>query len=76
MSATDRELNALPIRASDVREAREQPAVQRGFEVRLARRKCTIAVQAGQTILEALLDAGIVANYACMEGVCAPARRG
>ena len=29
-----------------------------------------IAVQAGQTILDALLEAGISANYACAEGVC------
>jgi vanillate O-demethylase ferredoxin subunit len=51
-------------------KAREKPATEGGFEVRLARSKRTIVVRAGQTILEALLDAGIAANYACTEGVC------
>jgi vanillate O-demethylase ferredoxin subunit len=51
-------------------KAREKPAVEEGFEVKLARSNRTIAVQAGQTILDALLEAGISANYACAEGVC------
>jgi vanillate O-demethylase ferredoxin subunit len=51
-------------------KAREKPAVEGGFEVKLARSGRTIAVQAGQTILDALLEAGISANYACTEGVC------
>jgi tetrachlorobenzoquinone reductase len=49
---------------------KEKPAAEGGFEVELARSKRTIAVQAGQTILDALLEAGISANYACTEGVC------
>jgi tetrachlorobenzoquinone reductase len=51
-------------------KAREKPAAEGGFEVTLARSNRTIAVQAGQTILDALLEAGISANYACTEGVC------
>jgi vanillate O-demethylase ferredoxin subunit len=51
-------------------QAREAPASEGGFEVKLARSNRTIEVGAGKTILEALLDAGIVANYACAEGVC------
>jgi tetrachlorobenzoquinone reductase len=51
-------------------KAREAPAVEGGFEVRLARSNRTVAVEAGKTILDALLDAGIAANYACTEGVC------
>lgn len=51
-------------------KAKEKPAADGGFEVRLARSKQTIAVQPGQTILDALLAAGINANYACSEGVC------
>jgi tetrachlorobenzoquinone reductase len=51
-------------------QAREAPANKGGFEVRLARSNRTIAVEAGRTILDALLDAGIAANYACTEGVC------
>ena len=51
-------------------KAREKPAADGGFEIRLARSKQTIAVQPGQTILDALLSAGVNANYACSEGVC------
>jgi len=51
-------------------KAREKPASEGGFEVKLARSKRTISVQQGKTILDALLDAGITANYACAEGVC------
>jgi vanillate O-demethylase ferredoxin subunit len=51
-------------------QAREAPAIEGGFEIRLARSNRTVAVEAGQTILDALLDAGIAANYACTEGVC------
>jgi tetrachlorobenzoquinone reductase len=51
-------------------KAREKPAVEGGFEVQLARSKRTIKVAAGETILDALLEAGIAANYACTEGVC------
>ena len=51
-------------------KTRGKPAAEGGFEVRLARSKRTIAVEAGKTILNALLDAGITVNYACTEGVC------
>lgn len=51
-------------------KAREKPAAEGGFEVKLARSNRTITVGAGKTILNALLDAGIAVNYACTEGVC------
>lgn len=51
-------------------QAREPPAIEGGFEVKLARSKRTIAVEAGKTILNAILDAGIAVNHACAEGVC------
>ena len=51
-------------------KAREKPAAEGGFEVKLARSNRTIKVEAGKTILNALLDAGIAVNYACTEGVC------
>ncbi|SFJ31238.1 PDR/VanB family oxidoreductase [Bradyrhizobium sp. cf659] len=51
-------------------QAKNPPAMTGGFEVKLARSNRTIAVKAGKTILDALLDAGIAANYACSEGVC------
>ena len=50
--------------------AREAPALEGGFEVRLARSNRTVAVEPGKTILESLLEAGISPNYACSEGVC------
>ena len=51
-------------------QAKEKPAVAGGFEVKLARSNRTITVEAGKSILNALLDAGIAASYACTEGVC------
>ncbi|VIO71904.1 PDR/VanB family oxidoreductase [Bradyrhizobium ivorense] len=51
-------------------QAKQPAAVEGGFEVTLARSNRTIAVEAGKTILDALLDAGIAVNYACAEGVC------
>ncbi len=51
-------------------KAKESPAADGGFEVRLARSNRTIVVEPGKTILNALLDAGIAVNYACTEGVC------
>lgn len=51
-------------------QAREARAIEGGFQVKLARSKRTVAVEAGKTILDALIDAGIAVNYACTEGVC------
>ncbi|MFK4508392.1 PDR/VanB family oxidoreductase [Bradyrhizobium daqingense] len=51
-------------------QAKQAPAAEGGFEVRLARSNRTIAVEPGKTILNAVLDAGIMANYSCSEGVC------
>src|SRR5262249_29827110 len=51
-------------------KAREMPAAEGGFEVRLARSNRTVTVEPGKTILDAVLDAGIAASYACTEGVC------
>ncbi|OPY97326.1 ferredoxin [Bradyrhizobium sacchari] len=51
-------------------QAKQAPAVDGGFEVRLARSNRTIAVEPGKTILNAVLDAGVMANYSCSEGVC------
>lgn len=51
-------------------QAKQAPAVDGGFEVRLARSNRTIVVEPGKTILNAVLDAGVMANYSCSEGVC------
>lgn len=51
-------------------QAREAPALDGGFEVRLARSNRTVAVEPGKSILDAVLDAGVSANYSCTEGAC------
>lgn len=51
-------------------KAKQAPSVDGGFEVRLARSNRTIPVEPGKTILNAVLDAGVMANYSCSEGVC------
>jgi tetrachlorobenzoquinone reductase len=51
-------------------QAREVPALEGDFEVKLAKSDRTVAVAPGKTILDALLDAGITPSYACSEGVC------
>lgn len=50
--------------------AKETPAASGGFTVRLARTDRTIAVEAGKTILDALLAAGVDVIYSCSQGVC------
>ncbi len=41
-----------------------------GFTVELARSKRTLQISAGQTILQAVQDAGIAARSSCAQGVC------
>jgi tetrachlorobenzoquinone reductase len=48
----------------------EAPATEGGFTVVLARSGREVLIAAGQTILDAVLDAGIEVPYSCMEGVC------
>lgn len=42
----------------------------RGYEVELRRSRRTIMVAPGQTLLKAMLEAGIAADYSCCEGIC------
>jgi tetrachlorobenzoquinone reductase len=51
-------------------KAKQAAAVDGGFEIRLARSNRAILVEPGKSILDALLEAGIAANFSCMEGVC------
>ena len=41
-----------------------------GFTLELARSRRELAVPPGQTILDALLEAGVSVPYACLEGLC------
>ena len=45
-------------------------AAEGGFEVELAQTGTTIFVPEGQTILDAVLEAGIEPEYSCMSGTC------
>jgi tetrachlorobenzoquinone reductase len=67
MAAEHRPANTVHV---EYFQGKEPPAVAGGFEIELARSKRTIFVQAGQTILDALRDAGIAVNFSCAEGVC------
>lgn len=49
---------------------KQAPAASGGFVVVLAKSGRSIAVPAGKTILEALLDEGVDVPYSCTEGVC------
>jgi len=51
-------------------KAKETPAAEGGFEVKLARSNRSITIRDGETIHDALLRSGIAASYACQEGVC------
>ena len=48
----------------------QAPATAGGFTVALAKSGREVFVAAGETILDAVLAAGIDAPYSCMEGVC------
>lgn len=50
--------------------AAEAPAAQGGFRLILRRSGRTIDVLPGQTMLDALLDAGVDAAFACTNGIC------
>ena len=46
------------------------PVGDGGFEVRLHRSGRSVAVAPGDSILDALLDAGVNVAFSCTEGVC------
>lgn len=50
--------------------AEQAPASGGGYRVQLARSGRTVAVQPGQTILDALLAAGLQPPHSCTQGVC------
>jgi ferredoxin-NADP reductase len=51
-------------------KAQPSGAVDRSFEVELKGSGQTISVSAGQSILDAVLDAGVNADFSCREGTC------
>ncbi|WP_414446981.1 2Fe-2S iron-sulfur cluster-binding protein [Burkholderia sp. 22PA0099] len=50
--------------------ARDEPAIEGGFEVVLQRSGERFTVDSGETILDALIKRGVDVPYSCMEGVC------
>ncbi|MFM0402539.1 PDR/VanB family oxidoreductase [Paraburkholderia aspalathi] len=56
--------------------AASESATEGGFDVVLKKSGQRIPVQAGKTILDALLDRGVDVQYACCAGVCGTCRTG
>ena len=50
--------------------ASQEAATTRSYEVQLARSGRTLSVEAGKTLLDTLLDAGVPVQYACSQGIC------
>lgn len=50
--------------------AETEIATEGGYTLELARSNKTIAVQEGETMLDALLTAGVNIGFACSEGIC------
>jgi ferredoxin-NADP reductase len=47
-----------------------EAAQESGYQVQLAKSGKSISVPAGKSLLDALLEAGVDADYSCREGVC------
>jgi ferredoxin-NADP reductase len=73
-AAATRDLD--PARVHVERFTREAPLVTGGdaLTVRLARSGLTLQVEPEDTILDAVLDAGVDVEYSCMEGICGSCR--
>ncbi|WP_077002286.1 PDR/VanB family oxidoreductase [Variovorax sp. KK3] len=50
--------------------ASQEAATAGGYEVKLARSGKTLQVEAGRTLLDTLLDAGVDIQYSCSQGIC------
>ncbi|OUL99594.1 PDR/VanB family oxidoreductase [Variovorax sp. JS1663] len=50
--------------------ASQEAATAGGYEVQLARSGKTLSVEAGKTLLDTLLDAGVPIQYSCSQGIC------
>ena len=57
-------------RFAAVRQEKEPPINANGCTVELRRSARIIQVPAGSTILDAMMDAGIIPSYSCKEGIC------
>jgi len=50
--------------------AKQAPSTEGGFDVELAKSNKTLHVPKGKTILDTVLDAGVVVPFSCLEGIC------
>lgn len=50
--------------------AKDAPASEGGFTIKLARSMKEVQVQEGKTILDTLLDMKVKVSYSCLEGTC------
>ncbi|MEJ8812954.1 PDR/VanB family oxidoreductase [Variovorax ureilyticus] len=50
--------------------ASQEAATTGGYEVQLARSGKTLSVEAGKSLLDTLLDAGVPVQYSCSQGIC------
>jgi tetrachlorobenzoquinone reductase len=73
-AAATRDLDPATVHVE--RFTREAPLVTGGdaLTVRLARSGITLQVEPEDSILEAVLDAGVDVEYSCMEGICGSCR--
>jgi tetrachlorobenzoquinone reductase len=56
--------------------AKQGAATTGGFTVEMARQGRSVFVTSGQTILDALIEAGVAAPHSCLEGVCGQCETG
>jgi len=63
-----------PVEAAPERAERDGAAVDEELVVELAATGRAVLVSAGESILEALLDAGVDVPFSCMEGICGSCR--
>lgn len=69
-AATDIAPECVHVEYFAARQSSGETALQGGFNVRLAKSGRVLPIAAGQSILEAVLDAGVRVSYSCMEGIC------
>ncbi|MDZ7931760.1 MAG: PDR/VanB family oxidoreductase [Rhodococcus sp. (in: high G+C Gram-positive bacteria)] len=71
-ATTDRDPTTVHVE----RFANDTPAATGGFVVELARSALEVTVQDDESILDAVLDAGVTVDFSCMEGICGSCRVG
>lgn len=71
-ATTDRDPTTVHVE----RFSNDVPAATGGFVVELARSALEVSVREEESILDAVLDAGVTVDFSCMEGICGSCRVG